>query len=65
MLIAGLAGVATVVVTFLWPGLTVLALLYLVSLWALVLGLFKIISAIRLRRIIPGEGWLLLKNGSR
>jgi uncharacterized membrane protein HdeD (DUF308 family) len=62
MLIAGLAGIATGLATFLWPGLTVLALLYLVSAWALVLGVFKIISAIRLRRIIPGEGWLLL-NG--
>ena len=62
MLIAGLAGIASGVLTFLWPGLTVLALVYLVSAWALVLGVFKVISAIRLQRIIPGERWLLL-NG--
>jgi uncharacterized membrane protein HdeD (DUF308 family) len=62
MLVAGLAGVGAGVVTFAWPLATAVGLLYLISAWALVLGVFKIVSAIRLRRLIPGEGWLLL-NG--
>ena len=62
MLLAGLVGVAAGMITFAWPLATAVGLLYLVSAWALVLGVFKIVSAVRLRRQIPGEGWLLL-NG--
>jgi len=56
--LAGLAGIAFGVMTFLWPGLTALALIYLVGWWAIVRGVFEIIAAVHLRREIENE-WLL------
>ncbi|MCC6455978.1 MAG: HdeD family acid-resistance protein [Caldilineaceae bacterium] len=60
MIIVGLAGIATGVLTFLWPGITALVLLYIIAAWAVVTGIFQIAAAIRLRREIEGEWWLIL-----
>ena len=62
VLLAGLAGVGVGVVTFLYPGLTALALLYLIAAWAIVRGIFEIIAAIHLRKEIDNE-WLLGLSG--
>jgi len=58
----GVAGVAAGVMTFLWPGLTALALLYLIAAWALVTGVFEIVAAVRLRKVLTDE-WLLVLSG--
>jgi uncharacterized membrane protein HdeD (DUF308 family) len=60
MIIVGVAGIATGVLTFLWPGITALVLLYIIAAWAIVTGIFQIAAAIRLRREIEGEWWLIL-----
>jgi uncharacterized membrane protein HdeD (DUF308 family) len=62
VLLAGLAGVGVGIVTFLYPGLTALTLLYLIAAWAIVRGVFEIIAAFHLRKELDNE-WLLALSG--
>jgi uncharacterized membrane protein HdeD (DUF308 family) len=60
--LVGVLGIVAGLVTYAWPGLTALALLMVIGVWALVYGIFEIIGAIRLRKEIENE-WLLLAHG--
>jgi uncharacterized membrane protein HdeD (DUF308 family) len=62
LVVQGILGMAAGVITVLWPGITALALLYLIAAWALVTGGLEIAAAIRLRKVITGE-WLLVLAG--
>ncbi len=62
LVIVGLLGIAPGIVTFIWPGMTALVLLMFIAAWAVVMGVFQIIAAIRLRKEIQNE-WLLALSG--
>ena len=59
----GITGIIMGVLTFAWPDITTLVLLWFIAAWALVTGALEIVAAIRLRREIEGE-WLLGLGGA-
>jgi uncharacterized membrane protein HdeD (DUF308 family) len=58
MLFGGIAGIAAGLLTFAYPGMTTLILLYFIAFWAIMSGSAEIAAAIRLRKVISGE-WVL------
>jgi uncharacterized membrane protein HdeD (DUF308 family) len=59
---SGVAGIATGLITFFYPGITALALVLLIASWSVVTGVAEIIAAVRLRTLIEHE-WLLGLSG--
>jgi uncharacterized membrane protein HdeD (DUF308 family) len=56
-ILGGLAGIAIGAVTFFYPGITALALVYLIAAWAIVIGIFETIAAIDLHGKVNGAFW--------
>ena len=61
--LVGLAGIAAGILTFAYPGVTALVLLFFIATWAIVLGVLQIIGAIRLRKEIDNE-WTIGLSGA-
>jgi acyl-CoA synthetase (AMP-forming)/AMP-acid ligase II/uncharacterized membrane protein HdeD (DUF308 family) len=63
VILIGVAGIAAGIFTFVAPGITAIALLLLIAVWAVVNGVFQIAAAIQLRKEIANE-WLLILSGA-
>lgn len=61
-LLGGLGVLAGLVALF-WPGITALALLFVIGAWAVVTGVLEIATGWQLRKVITGE-WLLFVSGA-
>ena len=62
LIVGGVLGIAAGIVTFLWPAMTTVALLFVIATWAIVMGVATIATAIRLRKVLVGE-WRLAVSG--
>jgi uncharacterized membrane protein HdeD (DUF308 family) len=60
MILQGVLGIAIGIVTILYPGITAYALGILIAVWAIVTGVLEIAAAVRLRKDIPNEIFLLV-----
>lgn len=61
LIFEGIADIATGVIAFLWPGLTVLAFVFIMAAWSLVTGILMIAAAFRLDQTY-GRGWLVFSG---
>jgi uncharacterized membrane protein HdeD (DUF308 family) len=62
LLLWGLVGIGVGILTVAAPGVTTIALLLFIAVWAVTTGVLEIVIAIRLRRDIEGE-WMLIAGG--
>lgn len=54
----GILSIVLGILVLAWPGLTALALLYFIAVWAIIIGIIQIVSAVQLRKEIANE-WFL------
>jgi uncharacterized membrane protein HdeD (DUF308 family) len=59
--VTGILGILLGIITLAWPGVTALILLLLIAWWAVITGIFEIVSAINLRQEI--EEWVYVLSG--
>src|SRR5271166_6102222 len=50
LLIEGAIGIIAGILTFAWPAITAIALLYVIAFWAIFTGIFEIIAGVTLRK---------------
>ncbi|HYA89860.1 MAG TPA: HdeD family acid-resistance protein [Thermodesulfobacteriota bacterium] len=60
LLLEGLLGIGIGMITLVAPGITTVVLIFYIAAWSLATGVLEIAAAIRLRKEIQGEGWMIL-----
>ena len=62
LVLEGLTGIVIGILTFVWPNVTGLVLLFFIAAWAVITGIFEIVVAIQFRRVISSE-WAMILSG--
>ena len=62
LVLEGIVGIWLGIVTLRAPALTAMMLVFFISIWAMAMGFLRIAAAIRLRKDISGELWLVLSG---
>ncbi|WP_326636154.1 HdeD family acid-resistance protein [Nonomuraea fuscirosea] len=62
LIISGILGILAGIVAFVWPGLTAVALLYIIAFWAIFSGIAEIVAGVQLRKVIDNE-WMFIVGG--
>ena len=60
--VEGIVGSVIGLATFFYPGITAMALLFLIAAWAVLTGILEIAAALQLRRELAGEIWLVVSG---
>jgi uncharacterized membrane protein HdeD (DUF308 family) len=58
LVVEGLVDIAVAAVAVLWPGITVVAFVFLIAFWAILTGILELVAAFRLE-LTDGRGWLI------
>ena len=62
LILEGVIGIFIGVVTLVQPSAMGEAWLILIAVWAIVTGIFEVVTAIRIRKLIEGEFWMILSG---
>jgi uncharacterized membrane protein HdeD (DUF308 family) len=60
--IEGIIGLVIAAIVFIHPVIAAIALYITIAIWAVLTGIFEIVEAVQLRKLIPNE-WLLILGG--
>ena len=56
----GIIGIIIAAITFFYPGITALSLVYVIAIWAILTGIFELYAAFQLRQVLKNEVWLII-----
>lgn len=62
LILSGVLGIIVGILTLIQPAAMATASVLIIGAWALINGIFQIITAIRIRKLITGEFWLILSG---
>jgi uncharacterized membrane protein HdeD (DUF308 family) len=62
LLLEGVVGIAAGLLTWFYPGITALTLVYFIAWWAIITGILEVVYAIQMRKTISNE-WLYILAG--
>ncbi|MGZ3503610.1 MAG: HdeD family acid-resistance protein [Vulcanimicrobiaceae bacterium] len=58
--VEGIIGILIAAITFFYPGITALTLVYVIAAWAILTGIFELFAAFQLRQVVTNEVWLII-----